>query len=41
LRDRAIVLADLSLENPNVFYELGNSTAKISIGKKWKKPSRR
>ena len=23
LRDRAIVLADLSLENPNVFYELG------------------
>jgi hypothetical protein len=23
LRDRAVVLADLSLENPNVFYELG------------------
>src|SRR5262252_2192065 len=23
LRDRAIVLVDLSLENPNVFYELG------------------
>ena len=23
LRDRAVVLADLSLDNPNVFYELG------------------
>jgi len=23
LRDRGVVLADLSLENPNVFYELG------------------
>jgi hypothetical protein len=23
LRDRSVILADLSLENPNVFYELG------------------
>jgi hypothetical protein len=27
LRDRAIVLAGLSLENPNVFYELGIRSA--------------
>ena len=27
LRDRPVVLADLSLENPNVFYELGLSHA--------------
>jgi hypothetical protein len=32
LRDRAVVLADLSLDNPNVFYELGIRHVMISSG---------